>query len=249
MDEETLRALIRGIVAEELSRLGVVAVPRNRLSMAQLEQRRAAAATSKARRIKKEERAEKLRVRKQVKESIGSDGSVHGTNGSGNPTAERLLSDAPQQMHPATAVWLRYSTAFKVRYGAFPPRNARANSLISQLLKLIPAGVAPDVAEFYVKTVDPLYAKANHPLQLLVRDAEKLVVMAETQRTQAEAPPPQPWWKVWSGVQAQGKQLGIDETAYDNPTRFKNDVLRAAAAWGSLPREAQIELGMLPREG
>lgn len=263
MDDETLRALVRGMVIEELER-ALAGRRATRLSPAEIEQRRAAAQVSASSRHKKAAALQKRRAKAEAKastarsteteaESETSERAVQ-RRGNGEYTAEQSNistgGEPPNsaQIAPATRVWLRYSTAFKLRYGAFPPRNARANGLLTHLLKLIPVAEAPDVAEFYVKTDDPLYARANHPLQLLVRDAEKLSVMAATGRVKAEAAPPRPWWEVWSGVQEQARQLGIDEAAYDNPTMFRRDVLKAAAAWGSLPPEAAARLGMQPHE-
>jgi hypothetical protein len=255
-DDDALRALIRAIVIEEVRKaLGDTLVRRpKRLSLAQLEQRRAAAVASASERRKMLDKRERQRTgalravetrrqRKPPEETTTSNGPVNG--------AEHPAVAAVPAIAPSTQVWLRYSTAFKLRYGAFPPRNGRVNGLLNQLLKLIPMADAPDVAEFYVRTDDPLYVRANHPLTLLVRDAEKLQVMTATGRVRAETAAPQPWWRSWSGLQEQAKQLGIDEGAYDNPTMFRRDVLVAAAAWGSLPDEARAELGMhrRPEEG
>ena len=150
------------------------------------------------------------------------------------------------QISPATQAWVRYSTAHKLRYGVFPVRNARANGLLSQLVGRLGAVEAPDVAEFFIRHDDQFYVKAGHPLTLLLRDAEKLRTQWASGGRASGSAPGRPWWETWVGIQAEAKQLGIEEAKFDNPQFFRNAVLQAAAAWGSLPADTAAKLGLRP---
>ena len=70
--------------------------------------------------------------------------------------------------------WEGYRAAYQRRYGTDPVRNAKVNGQLAHLLKRIPADEAPEVAAFYVGHSAALYVRAGHPVDLLLRDAEKL---------------------------------------------------------------------------
>lgn len=70
--------------------------------------------------------------------------------------------------------WSVYSNSYFVRYQSEAPSNARNNSLCLQLVKLVGEQEAPYVANYYVRHNDAFYVQAMHPLNLLVRDAQKL---------------------------------------------------------------------------
>ena len=70
--------------------------------------------------------------------------------------------------------WEGYRAAYQRRYGTDPVRNAKVNGQLAHLLKRIPADEAPEVAAFYVAHSAALYVRAGHPVDLLLRDAEKL---------------------------------------------------------------------------
>jgi hypothetical protein len=143
----------------------------------------------------------------------------------------------------AAKVWLAYAAAYKLRYGVFPVRNAKTNACIKHFVGRVPMAEAPAVAEFYLGDAEPLYVKAAHPLELLLRDAEKLrMAWATGRRVNGHDGPVKPWWEVWSGIEAVGKELGLEQG--DNPQIFRAQVLRAAAAAGRLPEAAQHKLGV-----
>jgi hypothetical protein len=73
-----------------------------------------------------------------------------------------------------TATWNAYAAAYAERYGAPPIRNAKNSGMLAQFLKRVPRAEAPAIAEHYVRSSFALYVKALHPVDLLLRDAEKL---------------------------------------------------------------------------
>lgn len=266
MDEEEIRALIERAVVEAVTKLAQAGLIqpqglRTRLSAREIEQRRAAAIASASSRHKKSAAKQRRRAnvdklaatarstetaaesetseRPVQRRGNGADGPVHSNISTGPDAAEGAGPSA------ASRCWLRYASAFKLRHGAFPPRNAKANGILAQLVGRLGAEEAPEVAEFYVKHDDPFYVKATHPVTLLLRDAEKLRTQWATGGRPTGLKPGAPWWESWPGIQEQGKLLGIDEGAYDADTsKFRRDVLQAAAAWGTLPAEAAAKLGL-----
>lgn len=80
---------------------------------------------------------------------------------------------SPQRAAKSSGVWHTYSVAYRLRYGVLPVRNHKTNSLLCQLVDRL--GVdAPDVAGFYCSHNAPLYVRARHPPDLLIRDCEGL---------------------------------------------------------------------------
>ncbi len=71
-------------------------------------------------------------------------------------------------------VWLAYSTAYRLRYGVEPVRNAKVNGQLASLISRIGAEEAPRVAGFYVESNVAFYVAQGHGVGLLLRDAEKL---------------------------------------------------------------------------
>ncbi len=81
---------------------------------------------------------------------------------------------APRPARPSVATWDEYRGAYEKRYGAPPVRNATVNALLVAFVKRIGEEEAPFVAAFYVQHNSAFYVQAMHPVNLLVRDAEKL---------------------------------------------------------------------------
>jgi hypothetical protein len=82
---------------------------------------------------------------------------------------------AAEPEKPKTAdVWEAYRSAYAARYGVDPLRNLKVNGVLSNLLKRIPVDEAPAVARFFVGSEDKFYVNAGHPVDLLLRDCEKL---------------------------------------------------------------------------
>ncbi len=153
---------------------------------------------------------------------------------------------APAQTS-GTRAFLGYAEAYVKRYGEFPIRNARNNALLKRLVALLGDAEAGPVAGYYCGLDDRLYAGSGHCLSLLVRDAEKLRTLWKQGAVTANGGgggggQARPWWEVWSALEAQGRDLGIEEG--DNPTTFKNAVLRAAFVAGRLPPEIAARMGV-----
>lgn len=160
------------------------------------------------------------------------------------PVASKVQANeqAPEQT-PITRAFRGYAEAYVKRYGEFPVRNAKTNGLLKQLVDRLGDPEAGPVATYYVELDDRLYAGAGHALALLVRDAEKVRTLWRQRATTAEpGAPARPWWEVWSALEEQGRELGIEQG--DNPTLFKNAVLRAAYVAGRLPEPIAERLGI-----
>ncbi len=71
-------------------------------------------------------------------------------------------------------IWEAYQIAYRNRYGVDPVRNATVNSQLAQFSKRIPADEAPRVVEFYVSHNAAFYVKSQHPVGLMLKDAESL---------------------------------------------------------------------------
>lgn len=70
--------------------------------------------------------------------------------------------------------WDAYATAYRIRYGVEPVRNAKVNSCMSRLAAHLPAQDLGDTIRWYVRHNDATYVRAKHCVELLVRDAEGL---------------------------------------------------------------------------
>ena len=70
--------------------------------------------------------------------------------------------------------WNGYRDAYQRRYGVEPVRNAKVNSQLALFVKRIPAVEVAEVAAWYLGNNAALYVRAGHPVDLLLRDAEKL---------------------------------------------------------------------------
>lgn len=73
------------------------------------------------------------------------------------------------------ATWEAYEQAFVHRYGVHPIRNAQVNGMLANLVRSV-GEQAPALAASYVRSEDRLYVQQKHPVNLLVRDAQKLLV-------------------------------------------------------------------------
>lgn len=149
---------------------------------------------------------------------------------------------APEQT-PGTRAFKGYAEAYVKRYGEFPVRNAKANTLLKQLVGRLGDGESAPVAAYYVGLDDRLYAGSGHCLSLLVRDAEKLRTLWKQRATTTTiGAPAKPWWETWPALEEQGRDLGIEQG--DNPRTFRVAVLRAAFVAGRLPPEIAAKLGV-----
>jgi hypothetical protein len=75
---------------------------------------------------------------------------------------------------PTKAAWDAYSTAYESRHGVRPADSAAERGKLKRFISKVPAAEAPDIAAFFLTHNDALYIRAKHPIDLLVRDAQKL---------------------------------------------------------------------------
>lgn len=244
--EDELAAVVRQLqdvaarLAAAVERMFTGSVRQNyRLTHQQLEQRRAASAKAAAKRMKPKV------YRKSHRKSAPETAAESTT--SPNPGTEIT---GKLSTPPSTLVFQEYAAAFKLRYATFPVRNAKVNGMLAQFIKRVPMAEAPEIAKFYVGFDDPLYVKSMHPVELLLRDAEKVRASWATGRKVAPvngvaaATIAKPWWESWSSLVEQGRDLGLELEDGANPTLFKNQVLRAAFVAGRLPIEVATKLGV-----
>lgn len=100
---------------------------------------------------------------------------------------KRKPADTPA---PTAAVWDAYSAAYEKRYGVAPVRNASVNGKLAQFVTRVPVEEAPDIAAHFLGHKGNLYVNAMHPVDLLLRDAEKLRTEWLTNRSEAKPPGP-----------------------------------------------------------
>ncbi len=73
-----------------------------------------------------------------------------------------------------TTTWGAYSAAYRKRYGIDPLRNATVNGQLSQFVSRVGIEAAPQVAAFYVQHNDRFYVQKQHPVGLMLQNAEGL---------------------------------------------------------------------------
>lgn len=81
---------------------------------------------------------------------------------------------APERPGKTIATWVAYAEAYRRRHGADPIRGKAINGQLSRFVDLVGADEAPRVAAYYVCSNETYYANALHPVNLLLRDAQKL---------------------------------------------------------------------------
>jgi uncharacterized protein YdaU (DUF1376 family) len=74
----------------------------------------------------------------------------------------------------SSPVWDAYAESYTNRYGVLPVRNAKVNSCLKSFMSRVPEEEAPDIASFYVRHPGAYYVSRGHPVELLLRDAEKI---------------------------------------------------------------------------
>lgn len=86
-------------------------------------------------------------------------------------------------MSKSGEVWASYAEAYGRRYAVEPVRNAKVNSILARLVERVGEEEAPQIAAFFVSHNGLQYVQAGHPVELLLRDAEKLAMEWKTGRT------------------------------------------------------------------
>lgn len=89
-------------------------------------------------------------------------------------TAGQFHRPKPAEPDQSSATWQAYADAYEAKYGAVPVRNAAVNGQLAQIVARLGATEAPEVAAFFLGHKNLLYVRAMHPVNLLLRDAEKL---------------------------------------------------------------------------
>lgn len=69
---------------------------------------------------------------------------------------------------------LAYESAFQERWGVAPLTGKKLNGQLARFLDVVGVETGPPVAAFYVRHNHALYVNAKHPIDLLLRDAQKL---------------------------------------------------------------------------
>jgi hypothetical protein len=90
------------------------------------------------------------------------------------PTAPKKPRKPKPETPPSAEAWNAYASAYKARYGELPVRNAKVNGQMAQFVARIGAEEAPAVAAFFVGHQNAFYVRQMHPVDSLLRDAEKL---------------------------------------------------------------------------
>lgn len=217
-----------------------------RLSQQALEQRRNASQAARDRRL-----APKKKRRSRIPVPNPAPEPTVETTTSENPVPKKTekLSTGSSTAPATGAAFIAYAAAYKLRYGTFPVRNAKVNGMLAQYVKRVPAEEAPLIAAFYLSMEAPLYVRASHCIDLLLRDAEAVRMAWVTGRQTVTrvngshvTTEQRPWWEVWPALVEQGTELGIEQG--DNPTVYRFEVLRAAYVAGRLPEDVATKLGV-----
>lgn len=88
-------------------------------------------------------------------------------------SCEGVKDPARQDKSQSVLCWEAYREAFVNRYKVEPVRNAKVNGQLSSLVSRLGKD-APEVIKFYFTHNDGLYLKLQHPVGLVLRDAESL---------------------------------------------------------------------------
>src|SRR3990167_8249653 len=91
-----------------------------------------------------------------------------------NPEPRNPSAGASPAAGAGIEAWNGYRDAYQRRYGVEPVRNAKVNGQLALFAQRIPAAEVGDVAAWYIGNNAALYVRAGHPVDLLLRDAEKL---------------------------------------------------------------------------
>lgn len=96
-------------------------------------------------------------------------------SGSGSGSGSELYPPGVEKSEPPTrAVWIAYEEAWKGRHPGEPLRDRTVNSQLATFVRRVGREDAPAIAAFYVTHNDPFYVKNRHPVNLLLRDVERI---------------------------------------------------------------------------
>ena len=80
----------------------------------------------------------------------------------------------------SSELWNLYLVRFQEKYKATPPRSAKVNSLLKNLLNQVGNETALKVINTFFDSPNPYYEKIKHPLDILIKDLNQLVVLSHT---------------------------------------------------------------------
>jgi hypothetical protein len=163
------------------------------------------------------------------REGKGKEGNVPPTPD--GESAAPPATPAAKAIARTAATWTAYADAYRLRYQAEPVRNRTVNGQIAQFVDRLSAEEAPLVAAFYVGHPGSLYTAAMHPVNLLLRDAEKLrTEWATGRKVNGRAPAPT----------AQERNTAAKAARFDEMTggRFKATPAQAVSRGETIDMEA-----------
>lgn len=121
-------------------------------------------------------------------EGKGREGKGNGREGdSPAVTPKKAKTSKPKPESATSATWASYAAAYEARYSVAPVRNATVNGQLAQFVARVSVEEAPAIAEFYLGHTSGLYRSAQHPVNLLLRDAESLRTQWATGRQASSA--------------------------------------------------------------
>ena len=88
--------------------------------------------------------------------------------------AKQKDPEAEAKKEANAKTWQAYADSYFNRYSAEPVRNAKANKMISEIVKRLGADEAPHVAFYYVTINDSFFIKNVHDLGLLLSKCESV---------------------------------------------------------------------------
>jgi len=118
----------------------------------------------------------------------------------------------PPALATGSMTWNTYSEEYQRRYGVLPIRNAKVNSCLKSFMSRVPEKEAPDIASFYVRHPGAYYVSRGHPVEILLRDAEKLrtewasnktITQKQAQQSDGRAARGQMWQEVIQELDAE----------------------------------------------
>jgi len=103
-------------------------------------------------------------------------------NSSKHPANLQQTSSKPPAKPKGTTkgAWDAYEAAYFARHRMKPPRNPKVNTIMVRLVQYVGEEDARALAKFYPTTTHALYVQAKHPVELLLRDYQKLLVELKT---------------------------------------------------------------------
>lgn len=108
-----------------------------------------------------------------IQDDITPSSERHHSGPSESETKAELKTDSSVVVN-SSPVWNAYAESYTNRYGVLPIRNAKVNSCLKSFMSRVPEEEAPDIASFYVRHPGAYYVSRGHPVELLLRDAEKI---------------------------------------------------------------------------